>query len=84
MTVVWKYALYITDRQFFDMPAGAELLHAAVHDGLPFLWAKVDPDAPRVSRAVEISGTGNPCPVGAAYIGTLLMDEWVWHVWDGA
>ena len=68
------------------MPKGAELLSVANQDGCLCLWANVDADKQFETRFVKIIGTGNPIPqdmgVDRRFIGTVLMDPFVWHVFE--
>ncbi len=85
MKTVWKYELEITDFQVREMPVGAEMLHVADQYGKLALWARVDPDAPKASRAIFIRGTGHGEIADFwPYVGTVVSsDTLVWHVFDG-
>jgi hypothetical protein len=83
MSEVWKFPLYLVDEQILMMPEGAELLHVAEQRGLLCLWARVIPTEQRVAnRRILIRGTGSPLS-RQPYVGTVLVDEFVWHVFDG-
>ena len=43
MKEVWKFGLLDVSTFFLDMPEDAEVLHLAMQDGIPTLWASVDP-----------------------------------------
>ena len=85
---IWKYKLEGTDGQNISMPKGADILTVQVQDGLPFLWALVDPKAETEIRFIEIFGTGNPIlsDMGTSrkYISTFQMREGrlVFHVFE--
>lgn len=87
---IWKYELQLRDLQHVDMPAGAEILSAANQNAGLCIWAMVDSERPVQSREIEIIGTGNPIsfhePTGMGihrnFIGTVLMGEFVWHVFE--
>jgi hypothetical protein len=88
--VVYKYELRPWSI-FLDMPRGARLLHVGAPDHRTgYVWALVDPEAPKVTRKVFAQPTGVPLPRagdGAAYVGTFKVDEgdgWlIFHVFDG-
>lgn len=85
-SVVWKYPLRLDDEVTFEMPEGACPLTVQVQDGIPTLWAVVDPDAAPTNRMFRIAGTGHP--IGAdvgAYVGTFQLAEGalVFHLFDG-
>lgn len=92
---IWKYELRVTDVQQVEMPAGARLLHVAGQEVIewrpgiarhePMLWAKVDPDTPRVNRLIRLVPTGYPAPDDdeSVYVGTAICGGLVWHVYDG-
>jgi hypothetical protein len=68
------------------MPMGADILSIQVQQGIPTIWAMVDPDAPQVMREFRCLGTGYPVPKGLPmrFIDTVqLMDgELVFHVFE--
>lgn len=84
--VIWKFNLVITDMQEVVMPDGAELLSVANQRGVLCLWAMVDPLKEKRPRYIEIVGTGNPMPVDMGvdrkFIGTAVVDPFVWHVFE--
>ena len=84
--VIWKYELEIADMQEVTMPDGAELLSVANQDGNLCLWAMVDPSKEKRRRYIEIIGTGNPIftdmGVDREFIGTAVVDPFVWHVFE--
>lgn len=79
---VWKYPLDLTDVQEVEMPSFTRPLVVGDQDGILTLWAWCDRDAPKVKRKIVIVGTGNraPPPGNADYVGTVMMGEYVWHV----
>lgn len=86
--VVWKFELRAWTI-FQDVPKGAEILSAGAQ-GLGehiVVWARCDPNAPKVSRALFAHPTGTPIGTAmrdAAFVGTVqLRDDLVFHVFDG-
>lgn len=77
---VFKYDLNLGDLDDLNqitlrMPIGAEFLHIEVQDGVPRLWALVDPNRGSVPYTIEIVGTGHALSTLDDYrhIGTFLM-----------
>jgi len=83
---IWKFCLEVTDYQCLDMPRGAHLLSVQTQDGVPQLWAIVDPSAVKENRFILTVGTGNPMPAGCgSFLGTyqLYLGKQVYHVFEG-
>lgn len=84
--VISKYTLGIRDFQQVLMPKGAKILSVANQDGYLCMWAMVKPDEPMEQRDIEIYGTGNAIPVcfgnAREFIGTAVIDPFVWHVFE--
>lgn len=81
---IWKYELTLADLQAVSMPIGSGILSVANQRGSLCLWAMVDPaNESKVTRQIEIIGTGNPMPEGKrTFIGTAVIDPFVWHVFE--
>lgn len=68
---VWKYPLQRTTLpQQVRMPTAAKIVHVAWRDGVPYLWAEVDPETPTVDRFFALLGTGDLLPPGSWHVGT--------------
>lgn len=83
---IYKFPLQIDDAQNVTMPQGAEPLCVQLQDGMPCLWATVDPKAAQVQRRIFIRGTGHPLTGSEGrYIGTFQMrgGALVFHAFDG-
>jgi hypothetical protein len=60
--VIYKYEV---------SPEGAQILSVSVQDGEPYIWALVDPGAPKEEHHFKILPTGMPFdPDGLTYIGS--------------
>jgi hypothetical protein len=79
---IWKFQFDVSRRVSLMMPAGAKLLHVQKQNGVPCVWAIVDPDAAVVERWLVVRGTGHPVAEDIPYIGTILSGAFVWHVFD--
>lgn len=85
MMTIYKYPLKRAGVQKVTMPHGARLLHVAMQNGQPTLWAHVDDGVVRVDRLIAVIGTGNPAPDPdeSEYVGSVFDGPFVWHIFDG-
>ena len=87
MIVVWKFELDFGTNSIY-MPAGAKVLHANEQNGVPHIWALVDPDEPKVAtRLFVVLGTGHKTSFhqdDLKYISTLFTEDhtFVFHVFE--
>lgn len=76
---IWKFQMDIVETQLVRMPAKAEILSVQVQDGIPCLWALVNPANGEQDKCIEMFGTGHPvnCDMGVSrtYIGTFQMNN---------
>ena len=83
MKTIWKFELQPTVA--FSMPGGAEILCVQNQNGLPQLWALVDPEVKAELRGFTCYGTGHAVPDNPGrYIGTVQMHagELIFHVFE--
>ena len=87
MLTVWKYPVPVEDEFELAIPVPARPLTVQIQDGMPYLWALVDPDPNRLlaRRRFRLAGTGHPIEEQndeLQYIGTFQMhgDALVFHV----
>ena len=61
-------------------------MSVANQDGTLCLWAMVDKNSPKTDIEIEIIGTGNPILFSGdfrrAFIGTVIIGDFVWHVFE--
>lgn len=87
MKSIWKFPLQITDEQTLEIPKYSEMLAVQVQNGVPCLWARVDPTASKETRKIITHGTGHQVPPATGqYIGTYQVagGDLVFHVFDAA
>lgn len=79
---VWKFPLTYLDR--LEMPKGATILSCQPQGEQVCLWALVDPAAEKEIRECATIGTGWTIDDVArvAYVGTVQVGEFVWHVFE--
>lgn len=82
--VIWKFPLKLTDIQDVLLPIGAQILSVAEQNGVICLWAIVNPEEEKATRSIEIHGTGNDSfgPGSRTFLGTVVMNPFVWHVFE--
>lgn len=86
MDSIWKFQLEVTDEQLIEMPVDAEILDVQTQNGIPCLWARVDPTAEKIKRSIITHGTGHVVPeTTGIYLGSYQMEEGmlVCHVFEG-
>lgn len=60
MNVIYKYPLPVREKYVIELPANAHIIRVDTVEGLFYLWAIVDPEAPLVTRYLEFYKTGQP------------------------
>ena len=85
MTQVWKYILDPYNSSVL-MPSGAEILSVGEQGNDVCLWARVDPNAPKVFRDFLIVGTGHNIPenLSLKFVGTVHIFNrvLVFHIFE--
>ena len=83
--IIYKYRLEIKDRQLIKMKECAVIMHVGldVEDHL-CVWAEVNSNFRDVQREFFVRGTGQERDdVTGGYLGTVRMDPYMWHVYEG-
>ncbi len=60
MNVIYKYPLPVQEKYVIELPKNAHIIRVDDVDGLFYLWAIVDPEAPLAPRYLEFYKTGQP------------------------
>lgn len=91
MKRIFKYPLRLSelDNETFivtvPMPQYAKVLSVGNQSGQIMAWALVDTTANVRDVEFKIIGTGWTLPEGEfdgwTFLGTVVVDEFVWHVW---
>ena len=83
---IWKYDVMINDSQKIEMPQGANLLSVQIQNGIPCIWAIVNPMNAEVERVIQMAGTGHDMSerVMGAFLGTIQLNDGalIFHVFD--
>ena len=69
--VIFKYQMPVLERFTMNLPAGAQIIRVEDQDGMFWLWAVVDTEAPIEERQFMAFKTGAAMPrdVNLAYVG---------------
>ena len=80
---IYKYELYPSDSVLVEMPKGAKIISAAEKFGNLFVWAEVGESAETEIVNFAVIGTGYEFPddLPRDFIGTVLMESLVFHVY---
>jgi hypothetical protein len=82
-TTIWKFSFATTDLFTLEMPARAKILTVQIQNGMPQMWAEVDPHANTEERHFAVYGTGHRLLPGGIYIGTYQqLGTLVFHVYE--
>lgn len=78
---IWKFQVTATE---VLMPWDAEVCTFQFQNGVPCIWAIVDPGASKVVRRFQIFGTGHEIPAlnEGCYVGTAQEGPFVWHLFE--
>lgn len=84
MRTVYKYPFVVADEFALTLPQGAEILHVAVQNHKPQIWALVDSEQDGEMRQFAIRGTGHPVGDNLHYLGSFLLydDTFVGHLFE--
>lgn len=84
MATIWKFPIRATDEFELVMPAGAEILHVETQREVPYIWARVLPERPSVTRRFKVRGTGHQVDVDCKHVGTFMLagGDLVFHLFE--
>ena len=81
MKTIYKYTLDSQDCTL-HLPKGAEILTVQLQNGIPTLWALVNPMTVTEERHICIVGTVWDVEDTMKYITTYMDGYFVWHVFE--
>jgi hypothetical protein len=81
MKTIYKYTLDSHDCTL-QLPKGAEILMVQLQNGIPTLWALVNPMTVTEERHICIVGTGWDVEDTMKYITTYMDGYFVWHAFE--
>lgn len=79
---IFKYQLPTSLGGRLQIPSGATIVHVALQNKVPCLWAIVQDDALVEVRFFMIFGTGHALPTDVEYVGTFQDSPFVWHLFE--
>ncbi len=78
---IWKYPIGISYLQTVSIPRSHSKLTVQIQDGIPCLWAIVDPNEETYNMELYTFRTGQPLPDDYyEYIATYQTEIFVFHV----
>lgn len=81
---IWKFECLVGVPVWHEMPEDAtvELVLSPTPD-MVVMWVRLDPDAPRVPRQFQITGTGQLTNDSWSYVGSCAAAlGLMWHLWS--
>jgi hypothetical protein len=82
MKTVYKYQLRGRYTTGLELPPQAQILSVQSQEGIPTLWALVDPQEETQQRYFRVVGTGWEIEEEVNHIGTYMEGAFVWHVFE--
>lgn len=83
METVWKFGFGIREIVDLEMPKGATILLVECQGDQPCIWARVNPEQPKVVRHFAVTGTGHPTvKPNYKHVGSFQQPPFVWHLWE--
>lgn len=84
MKTIHKLRLHLVEDQMLYIPNGSKFLHVDEQYNELKIWFECDPTLPPKNFEIIVCGTGHQLHKRATrYIGTAIVDELVWHVYEG-
>jgi hypothetical protein len=80
---VWKFLMPHWGLASVSIPDNWRLCHIGIQNGVPWLWAEVEPSAPRRKSQFVSYQTGEEIADGDLYLGTAVFGDknYVCHVY---
>ena len=83
MRKIWKFEFRIDDVVEIETPGIAEILHVECQQGVPCLWAVVNPAHEKTTRRLRLRGTGHPIAGElGSHVATFQKGAFVWHMFE--
>lgn len=81
---IWKFPVLSTGPMAIDVPGPGTivLVDRDPATGLMAFWAEVFPNEAKQERFFQVVGTGHDIPDGACHLGSVVMGELVWHLFE--
>ena len=84
MRTIYKYELIVQDDpQIISMHEGAKILHVGLqkHNTIS-MWAETETETSIITRKFVVVGTGYPITFFGYYVGTVIDQPFVWHLYE--
>ena len=79
---IFKYKLSLENKTFIKMPEKSAIMDIQMQDGIPVMWALVDPESREIKVKINMYGTGGETHKNGLkdeYISTVQDGFLVWH-----
>lgn len=88
MKTIHKYQLELAGNTSIKVPIESRILSVGNQRGNICVWVEVDTISPRTNKEPTsedvyfwVVGTGHKVPDGLKYVGTVIIEPFVWHVY---
>lgn len=83
MHTIYKFPLDIYDKQTIMLTNNSRILHVGQQNKQLVMWVELYSEHPfDTPKTIRVCGTGQPMPENCAYLGTVPINEYVWHVFQ--
>lgn len=89
MNVIYKYSIEVGQPSTLELPLNAKILKVTGQDGEIMMWVSQTVETELTgtwdeeTRSFLVYANGEPYnPVGKTHVGTALVGEYVWHVFE--
>ena len=83
MKTIHKFPLQIQYTQTVNVQPNAEVVLVGLDpNGIPCIWALVDPNEPLQPYTIHIIDTDHPVPSNTDHLGSFVSGAYVWHVFS--
>ncbi len=89
MKTIYKYYLKLAGSTVIELPIGSRILSVGNQRGDICIWAEVDTVSPYTGKEpitedikFYVIGTGESVPDNLKYLGTVIIEPFVWHVYQ--
>ena len=82
MKKIFKYQLKLQgEEQIVKLPKGSKIVHFYSQNNILYFWAEITSKA-KEDRYFVVIGTGQDIPDGYGHIATVLVESFVWHLYE--
>ena len=80
---VWKFPIPYDDEFTVKLPVDAKIVHLDSQLSGLYMWAIITDETTYIKdRSFYLRGTGHYIPEDAEYVGTIMDNPMVWHIFE--